>query len=189
MAAPRTVGPIAKEAGGSSGIGLQQDVGREGHCIIAYINDDSMFNGLLKVNDEILEINGVKATHAKQASEAILAAGPELTLIVCPRRRHTHRVRYVHLTIINLLSTTGANARPDDPNHHGQEEIGPPRCLLLPPCSLLALLHEFTQRLRLRLSTVRCFHPKSLVRFVPPECGRAPLHCLCGGRWRAARVG
>ena len=136
MAAPRTVGPIAKEAGGSSGIGLQQDVGREGHCIIAYINDDSMFNGLLKVNDEILEINGVKATHAKQASEAILAAGPELTLIVCPRRRHTHRVRYVHLTIINLLST-GANARPDDPNHHGQEEIGP-RSLLTSTAMLAA---------------------------------------------------
>ena len=121
--APRAVGPIEKEAGASSGIGLQQDVGREAHVVIAYINEDSVFKGLLKPNDEILEVNGVKATHAKEVSEAILAAGPELTLIVCSHRRQLPRLQRRSDRSLICCFCTGANALRDDPDPQQQEAL------------------------------------------------------------------
>ena len=61
---------------------MQIDAGREQHVIVAYVNDDSPFSSTLAKGDEILEINGAKVGHAKDAAQAIVDA-TELTLTVC----------------------------------------------------------------------------------------------------------
>ena len=80
---PRLLGPIDKAADEPTGIGLQlDDEGRQKHCMVAYVKDDSLWVGILKKGDEVLEVNGVKVTDPKQASDAIVAAAPQLMLLV-----------------------------------------------------------------------------------------------------------
>ena len=79
---PRSLGPVSKDKGGMTGIGLQQDEGGTGHVVVAYVQSDSPFAKTLKKDDEILEVNGVKVTHAKQASQAMIDAAPELSILV-----------------------------------------------------------------------------------------------------------
>ena len=82
LGGPRTLGPVAKLAGASTGIGLCQDDGREAHVIVEYVQPDSLFNGMLAKGDEILEVNGTKVTHPKATAQLIVEAAPELTLLV-----------------------------------------------------------------------------------------------------------
>ena len=68
-----------KEAGAPTGIGLQiDDEGRAGNVVlVAYVNDDSLFAGQVKPNDEVLEVNGVPVKgDAKAAAAALVAASP-----------------------------------------------------------------------------------------------------------------
>lgn len=80
---PRTLGPIEKAAGASTGIGLHLDnEGRSSMVVtVAYVNEDSPFAGQLKEADEILEVNGVPVKgDAKAAAQAIKLAAPTLSI-------------------------------------------------------------------------------------------------------------
>ena len=83
MAGTRTLGPVPKAKGGSTGIGLEMEVGKnQKHVRVAYVEDSSPFYGALAADDEILEVNGQAVTHPKKASELIVAAEPDVTLLV-----------------------------------------------------------------------------------------------------------
>ena len=50
--------------------------------IVAYLHEESPFKKLLRMDDEILEINGEKVSNPRDASQAMVDAGPTLTLLV-----------------------------------------------------------------------------------------------------------
>ena len=54
----------------------------ESRVIVSYMHEESLLKNVLRMDDEILEVNGVKVTSPAQASKLMVDAGPTLELVV-----------------------------------------------------------------------------------------------------------